>query len=156
MAAGLLARGVGKGDRVGIWAPNCPEWTLIQYATAKIGAILVNINPAYRAHELQYVLEQAGVRLLVAGAEFKTSDYAAMIEDGPAAVPRPRDRGAPRQCRAGRMLASDGLAAQAADPSLLARARRPRCSLGRPDQHPVHLGHDRVSPRARRSPTTTS
>ncbi|RYE41236.1 MAG: AMP-binding protein, partial [Hyphomicrobiales bacterium] len=56
VAAGLLKRGIGKGDRVGIWAPNCPEWTLIQFATAKIGAVLVNINPAYRAHELKYVL----------------------------------------------------------------------------------------------------
>ncbi|WP_040753035.1 AMP-binding protein [Nocardia transvalensis] len=80
VALGLLASGIGKGDRVGIWAPNRAEWTLVQYATAKIGAILVNINPAYRTHELRYVLEQAGVRLLVAAREFKTSDYAGMIE----------------------------------------------------------------------------
>ena len=80
LAAGLLSRGVGKGDRVGIWAPNCPEWTFTQYATAKIGAILVNINPAYRSHELQYVLEQAGISTLVSAASFKTSDYASMIE----------------------------------------------------------------------------
>ena len=58
LALGLLASGVGKGDRVGIWAPNVPEWTQVQYATAKIGAILVNINPAYRVHELEYVLTQ--------------------------------------------------------------------------------------------------
>ncbi|QNG19681.1 AMP-binding protein [Rhodococcus triatomae] len=81
LAHGLLAGGIGKGDRVGIWAPNRPEWTLIQYATAKIGAILVNINPAYRTHELRYVLEQAGVRLLVSAPEFKGSDYARMIEE---------------------------------------------------------------------------
>ncbi|MBF6063442.1 AMP-binding protein [Nocardia terpenica] len=80
VALGLLAGGIGKGDRVGIWAPNRAEWTLVQYATAKIGAILVNINPAYRAHELRYVLQQAGIRLLVAARRFKTSDYAAMIE----------------------------------------------------------------------------
>ncbi|HJP75104.1 MAG TPA: AMP-binding protein [Pseudonocardiaceae bacterium] len=80
-ALGLLRRGIGKGDRVGIWAPNCAEWTLTQYATAKIGAILVNINPAYRAHELEYVLNQSGVRLLVAVSKHKTSDYAAMIEE---------------------------------------------------------------------------
>ncbi|MEU3274692.1 AMP-binding protein [Saccharomonospora sp. NPDC006951] len=80
LALGLLARGVGKGDRVGIWAPNCAEWTLTQYATAKIGAILVNINPAYREHELEFVLNQAGVGTLVAAAKFKTSDYAGMIE----------------------------------------------------------------------------
>nr|WP_324194322.1 AMP-binding protein [Nocardia blacklockiae] len=81
VAHGLLAAGLGKGDRVGIWAPNRAEWTLVQYATARIGAILVNINPAYRAHELRYVLGQAGVRLLVAAREFKTSNYAAMIEE---------------------------------------------------------------------------
>ncbi len=80
LALGLLAAGLGKGDRVGIWAPNCPQWTLTQYATAKIGAILVNINPAYRAHELRYVLGQAGIHTLIAAPAFKSSDYAAMIE----------------------------------------------------------------------------
>ena len=79
VALGLLRRGIGKGDRVGIWAPNCAEWTLIQYATAKIGAILVNINPAYRAHELEFVLNQAGIRMLIAVSAHKTSDYAGMI-----------------------------------------------------------------------------
>ncbi|MFG3229618.1 AMP-binding protein [Kitasatospora sp. NPDC048194] len=81
LALGLLELGIAKGDRVGIWAPNCAEWTLTQYATAKLGAILVTVNPAYRAHELEYVLNQAGVRLLVAAERFKTSDYAAMIAD---------------------------------------------------------------------------
>jgi fatty-acyl-CoA synthase len=81
VALGLLRRGIGKGDRVGVWAPNCAEWTLTQYATAKIGAILVNINPAYRAHELEYVLNQAGVRMLVAVSKHRTSDYAAMIDE---------------------------------------------------------------------------
>nr|WP_153414692.1 AMP-binding protein [Nocardia macrotermitis] len=79
VAAGLLATGIRKGDRVGIWAPNRAEWTLVQYATAKMGAILVNINPAYRMHELRFVLQQAGIRLLIAATEFKGSDYAAMI-----------------------------------------------------------------------------
>jgi fatty-acyl-CoA synthase len=79
MAHGLLAVGIGAGDRVGIWAPNCPEWLLTQYATAKIGAILVTINPAYQTSELEYVLNQAGIRMLVAAESFKTSDYAAMI-----------------------------------------------------------------------------
>src|SRR4051794_20017028 len=60
-ARGLLALGIEKGDRVGIWAPNCAEWTITQVATAKIGAILVNINPAYRTHELAYVLNQSGL-----------------------------------------------------------------------------------------------
>jgi fatty-acyl-CoA synthase len=81
VALGLVDLGVGKGDRVGIWAPNCAEWTFTQYATAKIGAILVNINPAYRVHELKYVLNQAGIRTLVAAPSFKTSDYAAMIDE---------------------------------------------------------------------------
>ncbi|TWD79259.1 fatty-acyl-CoA synthase [Kribbella amoyensis] len=80
LARGLMARGIGKGDRVGIWAPNCAEWTITQYATATIGAILVNINPAYRTHELAYALNQSGVRLLVSATEFKTSDYRAMVE----------------------------------------------------------------------------
>ena len=80
LALGLLGDGVAKGDRVGIWAPNMAEWTLLQYATAKIGAILVNINPSYRTHELEYVLRQAGISLLVSAREFRTSDYAAMIE----------------------------------------------------------------------------
>jgi fatty-acyl-CoA synthase len=81
LAVGLLARGIDKGDRVGIWAPNCAEWVLLQYATAKIGAILVNINPAYRSHELAYVLKQSSVRLLVSAENFKTSDYHAMIDE---------------------------------------------------------------------------
>jgi fatty-acyl-CoA synthase len=81
VALGLVAAGVGKGDRVGIWAPNVAEWTLVQYATAKIGAILVNINPAYRTHELEFVLNQAGISVLVAATSFKTSDYAAVIEE---------------------------------------------------------------------------
>jgi fatty-acyl-CoA synthase len=81
LARALVAAGVAKGDRVGIWAPNCAEWTLTQYATARIGAILVNINPSYRTHELEYVLKQAGISLLVAAAEFKTSNYAQMIDE---------------------------------------------------------------------------
>ncbi|HEX2809963.1 MAG TPA: AMP-binding protein, partial [Kineosporiaceae bacterium] len=81
LALGLLRLGIARGDRVGIWAPNCAEWTQLQYATARIGAILVCINPAYRAQELEYVLVQSGVRLLVAARSFKTADYAAMIDD---------------------------------------------------------------------------
>ena len=81
LAFGLLGAGVQTGDRVGIWAPNVAEWVFVQYATAKIGAILVNINPAYRTHELEYVLNQAGISVLLAARSFKTSDYAAMIEE---------------------------------------------------------------------------
>jgi fatty-acyl-CoA synthase len=81
VAGGLLRAGIAAGDRVGIWAPNCAEWILVQYATAKIGAILVNVNPAYRAHELEYVLRQSGMRLLFSASAFKTSDYAGMIAE---------------------------------------------------------------------------
>src|SRR3954454_19858361 len=80
VARGLLARGLRVGDRVGIWAPNCAEWTLLQLATAKIGAILVNINPAYRTHELGYALNQSGCRLLVSATEFKGSSYVDMVD----------------------------------------------------------------------------
>ncbi|MEV5170049.1 AMP-binding protein [Streptomyces flaveolus] len=80
LAQALVAGGVTKGDRVGIWAVNCPEWVLVQYATARIGAIMVNINPAYRTHEVEYVLKQSGVSLLVASLSHKTSDYRAMAE----------------------------------------------------------------------------
>jgi fatty-acyl-CoA synthase len=87
VARGLLALGVGKGDRVGIWAPNVPEWVLVQFATARVGAILVNINPSYRTHELSYVLSQAGIRTLVSAESFKTSDYRGMVEQARAACP---------------------------------------------------------------------
>ena len=79
LARALVASGVTVGDRVGIWAPNCAEWTVLQYATAKIGAILVTINPAYRTHELEFVLNQAGISHLVAATAFRTSDYQAMV-----------------------------------------------------------------------------
>ncbi len=80
LAAGLVALGLEPGDRVGIWAPNCAEWALTQFATAKAGIILVNINPAYRLAELEYTLNKVGVRALVAAESFKTSDYAGMLE----------------------------------------------------------------------------
>jgi fatty-acyl-CoA synthase len=81
LAYALLGSGIGKGDRVGIWSPNRAEWTVTQYATAKIGAILVNINPAYRTSELEFVLNQSGCKLLIAAQRLKTSDYAAMITE---------------------------------------------------------------------------
>jgi fatty-acyl-CoA synthase len=81
VARGLMSLGIKKGERVGIWAPNCAEWTIVQYATAKIGAILVNVNPAYRTHELAYVMNQSGVRTLISATAFKTSDYAGMVAE---------------------------------------------------------------------------
>jgi fatty-acyl-CoA synthase len=80
-ARGLMAHGVERGDRVGIWSPNRHEWVVLQYGSALAGAILVNINPAYKSAELQYVLEQSGVSLLVTAQAFRQSDFAAMVEE---------------------------------------------------------------------------
>lgn len=81
LATGLLRAGIRPGDRVGMWAPNRWEWVLVQYATAEIGAVLVNINPAYRAHELQYALQQSGLAMVIAAPRFKTSDYTALLRE---------------------------------------------------------------------------
>ncbi|HWL96761.1 MAG TPA: AMP-binding protein [Nocardioidaceae bacterium] len=81
LARGLIAADIAKGDRIGIWAPNCAEWTMVQYAAAKIGAILVNVNPSYRTHELAFVLNQSGTRLLISASSFKSSDYRAMVDE---------------------------------------------------------------------------
>ena len=79
LARALLARGVAKGDRVGIWAPNRYEWVVAQYATARVGAVLVNVNPAYKARELEYALNQSGQRMLLHARRFRTTDYAAIV-----------------------------------------------------------------------------
>ena len=87
LAAGLLDLGLAAGDRLGIWSPNCAEWVLTQFATARLGVILVTINPSYRTSELDYVLRQSGCRMLVAAPSFKTSDYRAMVDEVRPAVP---------------------------------------------------------------------
>jgi fatty-acyl-CoA synthase len=87
LARGLIATGLAKGDRVGIWSPNCAEWVLVQYATAKAGVILVNVNPAYRTSELTYALDQSGCRILISARAFKTSDYVAMLDEVAPQVP---------------------------------------------------------------------
>ncbi len=87
LARGLVDAGLQRGDRVGIWAPNCAEWVLTQYATAKVGAVLVNINPAYRSHEVTFVLGQAGIRMMVVAESFKGSDYPAMVDAARAECP---------------------------------------------------------------------
>src|SRR5919198_1004438 len=79
-ARGLLALGVRPGDRVGIWSANRYEWVVVQYATARVGAVLVNINPAYQAPELEYVLRQSGVSLLLYARGFKQSAYGPMLD----------------------------------------------------------------------------
>jgi len=91
VARSFLAIGVRAGDRVGIWAPNRYEWTLVQYATARIGAILVNINPAYRSSELAYVLNQSGVSVLVSAQQFKSSNYRAMMDEVRSGLPALRE-----------------------------------------------------------------
>jgi fatty-acyl-CoA synthase len=80
-AAGLLALGLDPGDRVGVWAPNCAEWTITQFATAKAGLVLVNINPAYRLSEAEYALNKVGCRALVTAVRHKTSEYLAMVRE---------------------------------------------------------------------------
>ena len=88
VARGLLGLGIEKGDRVGIWSPTRVEWTLLQFATARAGAILVNINPAYRSGEMAYAVNQSGLRLLVTAPAFKTSDYRARIHEVRSQLPR--------------------------------------------------------------------
>ena len=87
LARGLMGLGLAKGDRLGVWSPNSYEWTLVQYATAKLGVILVNVNPAYRTSELEYALGQSGCRVLVAAPEFKDSDYRAMVAEVDGGLP---------------------------------------------------------------------
>jgi fatty-acyl-CoA synthase len=91
LARALLAMGVAKGERIGIWSPNCAEWTILQYATAKIGAVLVNVNPAYRSHELDFVVKQNGMRMLVAAASDKNSDYVGMAREAVETCPELRE-----------------------------------------------------------------
>ncbi len=91
IARGLLARGVKKGDRVGIWSPNRYEWVIVQYATAAIGAILVNINPAYRTSELEYALKQSGISFLILAAGFRQADYRAMLAEVKGSCPELRE-----------------------------------------------------------------
>ena len=90
VARGLMALGVGRGERVGIWSPNRHEWLLVQFATARIGAILVNVNPAYKTAELGYTLRQAGVSLLIMAEGFRKTDYRPMIEEVRGACPELR------------------------------------------------------------------
>jgi fatty-acyl-CoA synthase len=91
VARGLIARGVRRGDRIGIWSPNRFEWVIIQYATARIGAILVNINPAYRTTELEYALGQSGVSFLMLARAFRQADYVRMLSDVKGACPELRE-----------------------------------------------------------------
>jgi fatty-acyl-CoA synthase len=91
LARALLALGITKGERIGIWSPNCAEWTILQYATAKIGAVLVNVNPSYRSHELEFVVKQSGMRMLVTAPSDRNSDYVGMARQALAGCPDLRE-----------------------------------------------------------------
>ena len=138
-AAALIAAGLEAGDRLGIWSPNRAEWTLLQYATARVGIIQVSVNPAYRTSELAYALRQSGCRMLVAAPSFKTSDYVAMTAEVRAGAARARARDLLRHPGVGR-------APGGRQRDLHRRGARPRRRgrLRRPDQHPVHERHDRL------------
>ena len=89
-AQGLIGRGVKKGDRVGIWSPNRWEWAVTQYATARVGAVLVNVNPAYRLHELEHVLKQSGTSLLLVAKGFRQANYVEMVREAAQRCPEHR------------------------------------------------------------------
>ena len=149
LAKAFLAAGVEHGERVGIWSPNSLEWVLVQYATAKIGAILVNVNPAYRLSELEYALRQSGVSTLIVLDRYKTSEYLAMVREVRGSLPgaaRGRDH---RRHRAGRGRDGLGRLRRVRRRGRRRRARRAQGALPvrRADQHPVHLGNDRLSER---------
>ena len=137
IATALLERGTKPGDRIGIWSPNSAEWTMIQYATAQVGAILVNINPAYRADELEYALNKASMCTVFAAPEFKSSDYVSMLDNVRGRCPALSDviivGWEPWQ----------EIADTAVDSDALARVQSGLKSK-RSDQHSVHVRHDRI------------
>ncbi len=166
LARGLMALGVEKGDRVGLWMMNHADWIVTQVATAKIGAIMVNINPAYRTYELEYALKQSEVQTLIVQGRFKTSDYVGMFYES---CPEAYD------CKAGRTesekfpflknvifvgdIPYNGMflwdevirkGEEVNDDELAERASGPR--LRRPDQYPVHERHHGLSEGRRPEP----
>ena len=169
-AAGLLALGLEPGDRIGIWSPNNSEWVVTQFATAKAGLILVNINPAYRLCELEYALNKVGCRALItrralqdqrlyrnaararAGDRRRARPAASMRAASGAAHRDPHRRR--RDARLPRLRRRARMGRRPAPRSAGGAGGRP--AVRRSDQHPVHLRHDRRCRRARRSRTTTS
>lgn len=150
LARALLGSGVRKGDRVGIWAVNCPEWVLVQYATARIGAVMVNINPAYRAHELAYVLKQAGISLLVASQTHRTSDYRALVEQARPQCP---------QLRAVHYIGDASWEALLAAGATVTPGQLAACQAELSCDDPINIQYTSGTtgfPKGRRSPTTTS
>ncbi len=162
VARALLGLGLEPGDRVGIWSPNCAEWTVAQFATAKAGLILVNINPAYRTEEVAFTLNKVGVKALITAAQFKSSDYCAMLEALAPEIPASR----PMQLRAERLPHLRTLIAIGGDarPGTLAfealtRCRAPRCRRRSPTATRSTSSSPaarRACPKAPRSPIATS
>ena len=161
LAAGLLTLGLDPGDRIGIWSPNNREWVLTQFATAKAGLILVNINPSYRIAELEYALNKVGCKALILAERFKTSDYVGMLRElapelghatpgklEAARLPALRsvvllgDGWHPGTLRFSEILARGGAAEAQAH-----RRARAAAAIRRADQYPVHLRHHRLSQR---------
>ena len=154
VARGLLAVGLEPGDRVGIWSPNYAEWVLVQYATAKVGVILVNINPAYRTHELEYALRPVGLPVLVAGAVVQDVGLRGDGRRGRApSCPTLEQVDLPRSPRVGRPA---GERRRAASPPTGCASAAGTLAVRRPDQHPVHERHDRVPEGRHAHRTTTS
>jgi fatty-acyl-CoA synthase len=161
LAVGLLALGLRRGNRVGIWAPNRHEWVVTQFATARIGLVLVNINPAYRTTELEYALNKVGCRALVMARRHKSSDYLGMLGEIAPEIHLHGAQRSARQCapagpearRAARRRAAATArpvvpaAARARRAGAARAARRPdrRTRSRRRDQHPVHERHDRLA-----------
>src|SRR4030095_5058744 len=145
VARGLLALGIEPGERVGIWSPNNAEWVTLQYATAKVGAILVNVNPAYRTSELAYALGQSGVSTLVLAPRFRTADYLDMLDQVAGDLPALHRRVVlGPEVPAGAMGWDELRSGAGGGPGGGLRGRGAPLPLRRPDQHPVHLGHHRV------------
>ncbi len=128
-ARGLMARGVGRGDRVGIWSPNRSEWVVVQYATARIGAILVNINPAYRTAELEYALNQSGVSLLILARGFRQADYAGMLGQVRGSCPELREA----------LVLEDGWEALLRDSDLVSEAELAEREAGLQFDDPINI-----------------
>ncbi len=135
--AGSSPPGSGKGDRVGVWGPNRAEWAIVQYATAKLGVILVNVNPAYRTSELEYALGQSGCRLLFASQEVKGSDFVSMVDQVRPNLPELE------QAIFFETAEWEDISSAGASAGRGPRGRR-AARLRRADQHPVHERYDGI------------
>src|SRR6516225_7369754 len=141
LAAGLLTLGLNPGDRIGIWSPNNSEWVLTQFATAKAGLILVNINPSYRVAELEYALTKVGCKALILAEKFKTSDYVGMLRE----LAPELGHSHWRQLASGNVPLLRNHGARRRRGSQAHRGALPPVAVRRADQHPVYIRHYRLS-----------